>query len=862
MSSDDESKSPIPVPSSMSSSRATLRINKDMRIPTVKLDNIEILTGHENYDDWADQVTIVLDAMQLSEIVIEGKDLPDSADEDEKPVLKTLRSQALLVLIQLLSKPIMKIVAKKRDPHAIWKYLRETYRRDTAFSFVQQIMTFTSLPSSYDPSEPRAISEFIDRCETEWARLQSLTDGSNDSDTYRTKFREFLEEDKAKRDFLLGFLVKHHENVVDNLTAKDSLSYSDVVMKLHSLSCYSDTSIAYKASRPNERDRDTDREKKDRDTDHEKKECNYCKAHKLGNPQGHTWKDCRKLKAKQDAERKTEDSSDGKKKTKDQATHVVREDSDNNSDSDTHHALTSYTVRNPSVFYNWVFDTGASSHMTFDKGLFETLSPHHGYVKIGNGKRLRISGKGTCRMLCQLPDGSVSQNRLTEVLCVPELDVSLYSWRATRKKKGFLMIDDGVHGIEVRKDEQLVLWADPSVGNLFYIPETSTSACVASTSSSYQHWHAAFGHVAPSSLRHRNFYVDGNLIPLPPAEFHCEPCALAKSTHKVPTPITLRSATRKLELVHSDLSGKFSVPSYGNKRYYMTLVDDYTRATWVYFLKHKSDATAVIKDFVIMCERQGHGKVLRFRTDNGGEYVNHETEVFFKETGILHEPTPQYSHESNGVAERLNRTLKTMARCMMNDIDDQRLWAEAIQTAVYLKNRLSHSAIQDQTPYEAFRGEKPSIQHLQPFGRTCYVHIPVETRPPASTLLPRAEKGIFVGYTDSVHLFRVFVPSRKIIRVSRDVRFSPTAITPTAITPNSEGVYLTPLRSDITVSLEREPEDANVLSPPCQVDHVQVEPIEKPAYKEPRPAALPDHLEPQAPNAHRTRVTGRDIQPP
>jgi hypothetical protein len=239
----------------------------------------------------------------------------------------------------------------------------------------------------------------MDRFETEWARLQSLTNGSNDSDTYSIKFRECVEEEKAKRDFLLGFHVKHHENVVDNPTTKDSLSYSDVVVKLHSLASgsYSDSSVAYKASRQND--------KKDRDTDREKKECNYCKAHKLGNPQGHIWKDCPKLKAKQDAERRTEDSGGGKKKTKDQATHVVREDSDGNeSDSETYHALTSYIVSNPSVFYNWVFDTGASSHMTFNKGLFETLSSYHGYVKIGDGKRLNISGKGTCRMRCQLPD--------------------------------------------------------------------------------------------------------------------------------------------------------------------------------------------------------------------------------------------------------------------------------------------------------------------------------------------------------------------------------------------------------------------------------------------------------------------------
>ena len=70
-------------------------------------------------------------------------------------------------------------------------------------------------------------------------------------------------------------------------------------------------------------------------------------------------------------------------------------------------------------------------------------------------------------------------------------------------------------------------------------------------------------------------------------------------------------------------------------------------------------------------------------------------------------------------------------------------------TAVYIKNRLPHSALPtQQTPYEALKGEKPSIKHLQPFGRKCYVHIPEEARPSGSKLLPRAIEGRFLGYDE------------------------------------------------------------------------------------------------------------------
>ena len=85
---------------------------------------------------------------------------------------------------------------------------------------------------------------------------------------------------------------------------------------------------------------------------------------------------------------------------------------------------------------------------------------------------------------------------------------------------------------------------------------------------------------------------------------------------------------------------------------------------------------------------------------------------------------------------------------------DKHYWAEASATAVYLKNRLPHSAVKGMTLYQALFNKKPKISHLQPFGNKCYVHILEERRLPGSKLLPRAGIGIFFGYTDTPSFIR------------------------------------------------------------------------------------------------------------
>lgn len=242
-------------------------------------------------------------------------------------------------------------------------------------------------------------------------------------------------------------------------------------------------------------------------------------------------------------------------------------------------------------------------------------------------------------------------------------------------------------------------------------------------------------------------------IPQKPESFTCTACLLYKSKHKTPKP-TDKRASKKFDLIHSDLSGRFSVRSLGGKEYYISFIDDHTRYAWICFLKNKSDAAGTIKKFLRMIKTQFDTTIKVLQTDNGGEYANSDVENFLMEMGIVIKNSPAYSHESNGTAERFNQTIITNARTMLMD-HGKFLWVEAISMAVYLCNRLPHRSINGQTPIEVLIGHTPSLtNHLRRFGT-----------------MPRALTGILVGYTDSAKIFRIYIPSKCSVVISRQVLF-------------------------------------------------------------------------------------------
>ena len=168
----------------------------------------------------------------------------------------------------------------------------------------------------------------------------------------------------------------------------------------------------------------------------------------------------------------------------------------------------------------------------------------------------------------------------------------------------------------------------------------------------------------------------------------CDPCIRGKLTQKPFKQVTDELYIKEpLELIHMDLCGPMKIPSLGGARYFFILIDDFTRRYFVYFLKTKDETIEYFMEFKLRYEKATEFKIKNIRTDNGTEFVNKEFENFLKNEGIRHQLTVPYSPQSNGVAERYNRSLIETARTLLLDSElPTEFWAEAVATAAYLKN--------------------------------------------------------------------------------------------------------------------------------------------------------------------------------
>ena len=148
-----------------------------------------------------------------------------------------------------------------------------------------------------------------------------------------------------------------------------------------------------------------------------------------------------------------------------------------------------------------------------------------------------------------------------------------------------------------------------------------------------------------------------------------------------------KRANKILELVHSDVFGPVSVPSLHNSVYYVSFIDYFSRNTWIYFLRNKSEVFDIFREFKVVVENQTGKKIKALRTDNGGEFCKKDFEEFCKKCGIAQQKTTPYTPQQNRFAERMNRTLMEKARSMLSGIGlGQEFWAEAVETACYLVN--------------------------------------------------------------------------------------------------------------------------------------------------------------------------------
>nr|GFB67518.1 putative ribonuclease H-like domain-containing protein [Tanacetum cinerariifolium] len=160
-----------------------------------------------------------------------------------------------------------------------------------------------------------------------------------------------------------------------------------------------------------------------------------------------------------------------------------------------------------------------------------------------------------------------------------------------------------------------------------------------------------------------------------------------------------------------DLFGLTFVKSLNEKSYCLVITDDYSRFTWVFFLATKDETTPILKTFLTGLENQLSLKVKVIRSDNRTEFKNLDLNQFCRLKGIKREFSIPRTPQQNGIAERKNQTLIEAARTMLVDsLLPIPFWAEAVNTACYVQNRVLVTKPHNKTPYELLHGRTPSFQ--------------------------------------------------------------------------------------------------------------------------------------------------------
>jgi hypothetical protein len=427
----------------------------------------------------------------------------------------------------------------------------------------------------------------------------------------------------------------------------------------------------------------------------------------------------------------------------------------------------------------WLIDSGASFHMTPHREWFYEYEKYDGgNVFLANDSTTRIIGKG--RVKLRLIDGRI--RTLLGVLHIPgmarnlifvrkmeDVGVKTFFEKGTcRMVRGAMLLMRGVRFGTLYK----LLGSTISDGcNSSIVPDIEFEEERTPTVSGEKVmlWHQRLGHIGEKGLRllHDKGMVEGMSNCSLDFDF-CEHCLYGKQ-NRVRFPSGATRAEGILQLFHSDVFGPVSVPSLGKSMYYVSFIDDFSRKTWIYFLRKKSEVFDMFKEFKALVENQTEKQIKVLRTDNGGEFCGNEFEEFCKKCGIARQKTTPYTPQQNRVAERMNRTLMEKARCMLSGVGiGQEFWAEAVGTTCYLVNRSPSSALGDKTPQEVWTGKEPSLTHLKVFGCDAYVHVLKENR---SKLDKKAKKCIFIGYKDGLKGYKLWNPETKKVVYSRDVVF-------------------------------------------------------------------------------------------
>ncbi|WVY89239.1 hypothetical protein V8G54_034753 [Vigna mungo] len=357
----------------------------------------------------------------------------------------------------------------------------------------------------------------------------------------------------------------------------------------------------------------------------------------------------------------------------------------------------------------WYVDSGCSNHMTYNRSWMMNLDESKkSKVRVADNNTLRVKGIGSVKIKRKNGLHAALEN----VMLVPEMKCNLLSV-GQLTEKGYTVIMGSNAQIEVyEKGKNLVL-------KCVQLDVFEALQCLSSVKEDETwKWHLRFGHLNFKDLQQLSSKEMVSKLPnITQPRKECESCIVGKQARRPFKKQLEPRSKERLEVLHSDVCGLIEPPTLAGNKYFVMFVDEFSRMIWVFFMKQKNENRW------------------------WGEYTSREFEVFYQDNGIIHEVIAAYTPEHNGLAERRNKTIMNMARCMLKEKNVvHELWGDAVATTVHVLNMCPTKRLPNRVPHAAWTVKLDN----------------------------KGEAMVFVGY-HSTGAYRLFDPIRKKITISRDV---------------------------------------------------------------------------------------------
>ena len=321
----------------------------------------------------------------------------------------------------------------------------------------------------------------------------------------------------------------------------------------------------------------------------------------------------------------------------------------------------------------FIIDSAATINTVSNKNYFYSYKEVNKTVSWGKATHLKVKGQGNILIKYQ-DTGKIYL--IKDVFYIPELGINLIS---VYKMPDMTVI--------FQKDKVLIYKKNNPIttgyksNGLYYISvnilSPKNTICSSLTQENYHNrdsitdfrkWHIRLGHIGAIPLGILLSSMGISISKKDLEEFKenkCHTCLLAKDQRHINKESLNKRHYDILERIHSDIGGPLS-PTYDHYKYYITFLDKKSRYLWVVLLKHKDEAIQAFETFMNKVENNKNGKRIReFFSDNGGEYINKHFKITFNKHGIIHNTTPAYTKEPNGLIERINLTLMNKVRAFL-----------------------------------------------------------------------------------------------------------------------------------------------------------------------------------------------------